>query len=132
MKFEAATELIDTLEKALANKQLTAPQVEQAATAVVGESRQNPENVTTNPGGPATPEQVDQAKALLKELAQTSPAQFNRWKAHMDSQGMKVADLSAGEAAVLLGDLAMKNIAAFFDLSLQGWKPKATEGDAKN
>lgn len=139
LKYEAAVELINTLQKALANKQLTAPQVEQAAAEVAGVSRQNPDNAPTNPGGPATPEQIEQAKALLKELNQTHPPTFNRWKAHMDAAGMKIADLSAGECAQLLGDLGTKNLAAFFDLSLQGWKPKqpaepaeAAEGNAKN
>lgn len=133
LKYEAAVELIETLTKALANKQLTAPQVEKAAADVAGESRQNPDNVTTNPGGPATPEQIERAKALLKELAQTHPPTFNRYVAHMQAKQMKLADLSAGECESLLGDLGTKNLAAFFDLSLQGWKPKqAAEGDSKN
>lgn len=124
LKFEAAAELLDTLTAALAKKQLTAAEVETAAAEVAGESRQNPNNVTNHPSGPATPEQIDQAKALLKELNQVSPAQFNRWKAHMDSKQLKIADLSASECSVLLGDLQSKTLAAFFDLSLQGWKPK--------
>lgn len=124
LKFEAAAELLDTLTAALAKKQLTAAEVETAAAEVAGESRQNPDNVTNHPAGPATPEQIEQAKALLKELNQVSPAQFNRWKAHMDSKQLKIADLSTSECSVLLGDLQTKTLAAFFDLSLQGWKPK--------
>lgn len=130
LMFDAANELIATLENALANKQLTAGQAESAAKEVVGESRKDPNNLSINPAGPATKEQCDEAKALLKELAQTTPAQFNRWKAHMDSKGVKLADLSAADAAVLLGDLHTKNMSAFFDLSLQKYQP--AEGDAKN
>ncbi len=130
LMFDAAAELIGTLENALANKQLTAGQVEAAAKEVVGESRKDPNNLSTNPAGPATKEQCDEAKALLKELAQTTPAQFNRWKAHMDLKGLKIADLSAADAAVLLGDLHSKNMSAFFDLSLQKYQP--AEGDSKN
>lgn len=135
LKFEAAEELIRALENGVANKQLTAPQVEQAAQEVVGESRQAADSMSTHPAGPATKEQVEQAKAMLKELAQTAPGTFNRWKAHMDSKGLKIADLSAADAAVLIGDLHTKNMAAFFDLSLQKWQPTeaaAAEGDAKN
>lgn len=137
LKFEAAVELIGTLEGALANKQLTAPEVEQAAADVAGESRKSPSS-DSHPAGPATPQQIEKAKALLQELNQVSPPQFNRYVAHMKTHGLKVADLSAAECEVLLGDLMTKQLAAFFDLSLQGWKPKeaatavANEGDAKN
>lgn len=119
LKFDVAAEFIVTLEKALAAKQLT------AAAEVVGESRQNPNNVTNNPGGPATPEQVAEAQKLLVEMNQMQPGAVNRFKAHLESCGLKkMADLSAGEAATLLGDLHSKKLVAFFELSLKGWKPK--------
>jgi len=127
LKFEAAEELIRTLTNALANKQLPAQQVEQATEEVAGELQRD----TNQPVGPATPEQVEQAKSLLKELAQTAPAQFNRYVAHMKANGLKAADLSYVDCQALINDLLTKNLAAFFDLSLQKWQP-AAEGDSKN
>jgi len=146
LKFEAASELVGALSGALERKHLAAfeasriaaEQAEQATLdatveSATGGSRQTPGNETTSQHGPATPEQVEEAKQVLKQLNQVDSAMFNRWKAHMDSHGMKIADLSAGECQTLLDGLKKKVLARFFDLSLQGWKAKekpVAAGDA--
>lgn len=71
--------------------------------------------------GPCDQQQIDEIKNQIKQLAQTDgDAIPNRIKAHLTSQGMKVADLSSSEAQQLLDCLAKKNLEAFFDASLKG------------
>lgn len=136
LKFEAAAELIATLEGAKAKKLAkaaadAAAAAEQAAAVeqeavdgAVGESRQR-EGSAFNLAGPATKEQCDEAKKSLKELNQVDPGMFNRWLAHMKSKGMQIADLSAADCQELIVGVQKKTLDRFFELSLEKWAAKA-------
>jgi hypothetical protein len=139
LKFEAAAELIATLEGAKAKKlakaaadaaaeQAAAEQAaaveQEAVDGAVGESRQR-EGSAFNLAGPATKEQCDEAKKSLKELNQVDPGMFNRWLAHMKSKGLQIADLSAADCQELIVGVQKKTLDRFFELSLEKWVAKS-------
>lgn len=135
LKFEAAAELITTLEGVKAKKLAraaadAAAAAEQAAAdeqatvdATVGESRKS-EGTAFNLAGPATQEQVEEAKKSLKELNQVDKGMFNRWVAHMRAKGLQIADLSAEDCQIMIVALQKKTLDRFFELSLEKWVEK--------
>lgn len=116
---EAAAAFIAVLEGKLA--QLQAAQSQDAA-EVAGVSEKAPNEESAEMNGPATIEQVDEARRSLKEFGQVDPGQFNRYVAHMKAGGIKASDLTRRECQVLIDGIHEKTLTAFFDLSLANWK----------
>ena len=97
-----------------------------AAQAADEQSRNDESATSLDVDGPATQVQIDQVKQLIAEVAQNGqPDIAKRVKAKLESSGLqKLADLSIEEIGRLYAALQIKNIEAFFALSLAGHTPK--------
>jgi hypothetical protein len=95
------------------------------AKQVAGTSTANGNTQQTESNGPATELQVAKAQTLLKEFEQVKPGTLAKVAEKLNAVGKaKIAELTENECAILLRQLELKQMEAFFELSL---KPKATE-----
>jgi hypothetical protein len=113
LTIDQADELIGKLE-AMAAKQLAC------------QSKQAPEATTERVDGPASEEQIKQAKELLKMLAQSHPDLYQKVTAKVRAFG-KLADMTFGQLRSLLEQLKTKQLESFFAASLT--KPTETPAD---
>lgn len=86
------------------------------------QSNADPDAIAASNSDPATQPQIDQAKQLMRELAQIGDADIaQRVKAKLESQGMaKLADLSMAEIDGLCRALQLKNLEAWTAATLRG------------
>jgi len=114
LSFEQADELI----KGCTAKLAAAAQV--AADDAGGQSAVSPAATTILNRGPCTQPQIEQAKALLKELEQLKPGSVAKFKEKMrDSGKEQIKDLTVDDCSLLIVQLGKKALDAFFAASLE-------------
>ena len=83
---------------------------------------------------PVDENQVTEIRSLLAQVVQLEGMGnlAGQVKDHLDKFGMKLADLNRREAQLFIEALSKRNLALFFELSLQGYKVARTKEEPAN